>query len=86
MLQISYIINGAKLGGATGAMAPLVFWSRNQSLVVSKWHQLFLPSFGANVHYENSKLLFFILHFVLRYFSPLNIDINQNIGHSLEKQ
>ena len=56
MLQISYIINGAKLGGATGAMAPLVFWSqslkslkkfRNQSLVVSKWHQLFLPSFGA---------------------------------------
>ena len=34
MLQISYIINGAKLGGATGAMAPLVFWSRNQSLVV----------------------------------------------------
>ena len=50
MLQISYIINGAKLGGATGAMAPLVFWSRNQSLVVSKWHQLFLPSFGANDH------------------------------------
>ena len=33
--------NGAELGGATGAMAPLVFWSRslkksrNQSLVVS---------------------------------------------------
>ena len=37
------ICNGAELGGATGAMAPLVFWSRsiksleksrNQSLVV----------------------------------------------------
>ena len=37
------IFNGAELGGATGAMAPLVFWSRsikslkksrNQSLVV----------------------------------------------------
>ena len=37
------MINGAELGGATGAMAPLVFWSRslkksrksrNQSLVV----------------------------------------------------
>ena len=23
------IFNGAKLGGATGAMAPLVFWSRS---------------------------------------------------------
>ena len=48
--------NGAELGGATGAMAPLVFWSRslkksrNQSLVVTKWQQLFLPSFGANGH------------------------------------
>ena len=35
-----WMINGAKLGGAIGAMAPLVFWSRslkksrNQSLVV----------------------------------------------------
>ena len=38
------MINGAELGGATGAMAPLGFWSRslkksrksqNQSLVVS---------------------------------------------------
>ena len=57
MLQISYIINGAKLGGATGAMAPLVFWSRNQSLVVSKWHQLFLPSFGADVVYVGTKNL-----------------------------
>ena len=54
MLQISYIINGAKLGGA---MAPLVFWSRNQSLVVSKWHQLFLPSFGADVVYVGTKNL-----------------------------
>ena len=51
------MINGAELGGATGAMAPLVFWSRSQkkSRKVSKsksrgleWHQLFLPSFGAN--------------------------------------
>ena len=49
--------NGAELGGATGAMAPLVFWSRSlkKSRKVSKsksrsleWHQLFLPSFGAN--------------------------------------
>ena len=39
--KITYkISNGAELGGATGAMAPLVFWSRslkksrNQSLVV----------------------------------------------------
>ena len=53
------IDNGAELVGATGAMAPLVFWSRSQkkSRKVSKsksrgleWHQLFLPSFGANVH------------------------------------
>ena len=53
------ITNGAELGGATGAMAPLVFWSRSikKSRKVSKsksrgleWHQLFLPSFGANVH------------------------------------
>ena len=51
------ILNGAELGGATGAMAPLVFWSRSikKSRKVSKsksrsleWHQLFLPSFGAN--------------------------------------
>ena len=51
------IYNGAELGGATGAMAPLVFWSRSikKSRKVSKsksrsleWHQLFLPSFGAN--------------------------------------
>ena len=57
------ILNGAELGGATGAMAPLVFWSRSikKSRKVSKsksrsfeWHQLFLPSFGAN---ENSILL-----------------------------
>ena len=66
-----YICNGAELGGATGAMAPLVFWSRslkksrksrNQSLVSLEWHQLFLPLFGANVYlyvrhkkYQNSK-------------------------------
>ena len=52
-----HINNGAELGGATGAMAPLVFWSRSikKSRKVSKsksrsleWHQLFLPSFGAN--------------------------------------
>ena len=59
--------NGAKLGGATGAMAPLVFWSqslkksRNQSLVVvlvvSKWHQLILPSFGANVYETMAHIL-----------------------------
>ena len=56
------MVNGAELGGATGAMAPLVFWSRtrsikksrNQSLVVSKWHQLFLPSFGANENNDES--------------------------------
>ena len=58
------ICNGAELGGATGALAPLVFWSRSikKSRKVSKsksrgleWHQLFLPSLGAtdysvNVH------------------------------------
>ena len=39
-IKWSEIHNGAELGGATGAMAPLVFWSqslkksRNQSLVV----------------------------------------------------
>ena len=53
------INNGAELGGAIGAMAPLVFWSGSlkKSRKVSKsksrsleWHQLFLPSFGANVH------------------------------------
>ena len=51
------IVNGAELGGATGAMAPLVFWSQSlkKSRKVSKskscsleWRQLFLPSFGAN--------------------------------------
>ena len=51
--------NGAELGGATGAMAPLVFWSRSlkKSQKVSKskscsleWHQLFLPSFGGNAY------------------------------------
>ena len=61
------IFNGAKLGGATGAMAPLVFWSRSlkKSRKVSKskshsleWHQLFLPSFGAD---ENEQAFFFIL-------------------------
>ena len=33
-----FIINGAELGGATGAMAPLVFWSRSlkKSRKVSK--------------------------------------------------
>ena len=55
------IVNGAELGGATGAMAPLVFWSRSlkKSRKVSKsksrsleWHQLFLPSFGANGNEE----------------------------------
>ena len=54
------ISNGAELGGATGAMAPLVFSSQSlkKSRKVSKWksrslewHQLFLPSFGANVNY-----------------------------------
>ena len=58
-LDLTGICNGAELGGATGAMAPLVFWSRSleKSQKVSKsksrsleWHQLFLPSFGANVH------------------------------------
>ena len=53
----THILNGAELGGATGAMAPLVFWSRSlkKSRKVSKsksrsleWHQLFLPSFGAD--------------------------------------
>ena len=51
------IHNGAELGGATGTMAPLIFWSGSlkKSRKVSKsksrsleWHQLFLPSFGAN--------------------------------------
>ena len=54
--------NGAELGGATGAMAPLVFWSRGlkKSRKVSKskshtleWHQLFLPSFGTNDYYTS---------------------------------
>ena len=54
-----YIFNGAELGGATGAMAPLVFWSRSlkksRKVLKSKsrsleWHQLFLPSFGADVY------------------------------------
>ena len=56
----TFIANGAELGGATGAMAPLVFWSRSikKSRKVSKsksrsleWHQLFLPLFGANGHH-----------------------------------
>ena len=58
------IYNGAELGGAIGAMAPLVFWSRSlkKSQKVSKsksrsleWHQLFLPSFGANVYITYQK-------------------------------
>ena len=59
--DLYYIYNGAELGGATGAMAPLVFWSRSlkKSRKVSKsksrsleWHQLFLPSFGANENHQ----------------------------------
>ena len=58
-INLVHIYNGAKLGGATGAMASLVFWSQSikKSQKVSKskshsleWHQLFLPSFGANVY------------------------------------
>ena len=57
--QEKIICNGAELGGAIGAMAPLVFWSRSikKSRKVSKsksrsleWHQLFLPLFGANAY------------------------------------
>ena len=47
------IRNGAELGDATGAMAPLFFWSRKVSKSKSRsleWHQLFLPSFGANAY------------------------------------
>ena len=60
------IDNGAELGSATGAMAPLVFWSRSlkKSRKVSKsksrsleWHQLFLPSFGANAYVFKSNSL-----------------------------
>ena len=63
----SNIINGAELGGATGAMAPLGFWSRSlkKSRKVSKskscsleWHQLFLPSFGANGDTATTTVLF----------------------------
>ena len=55
------MFKGAKLGGATSAMAPLVFWSQSlkKSRKVSKsksrsleWHQLFLPSFGANENHQ----------------------------------
>ena len=65
-----YLINnGAELGGATGAMAPLVFWSRSlkKSRKVSKskshsleWHQLFLTSFGADVNDVYSIFFLFI--------------------------
>ena len=50
------MFKGAKLGGATDAMAPLVFWSGSlkKSRKVSKskyrsskWHQLILLSLGA---------------------------------------
>ena len=67
------IFNGAELGGATGGMAPLVFWSRSikKSWKVSKsksrsleWHQLFLPLFGAN---DNNQ--YYSLN--LTWFSPL---------------
>ena len=53
------IYNGANLGDATGAMAPLVFWSWKVSKSKSRsleWHQLFLPSFGA---YENHQYIVF---------------------------
>ena len=61
----SLMINGAELGGATGAMAPLVFWSRSlkksRKVLKSKsrsleWHQLFLPSFGADGHIYSRSL------------------------------
>ena len=57
-MVLNVICNGAELGGATGAIAPLVFWSRSikksRKVLKSKsrsfeWHQLFLPSFGTNV-------------------------------------
>ena len=36
-ISMRHMINGAELGGATGAMAPLVFWSRiKKSRKVSK--------------------------------------------------
>ena len=53
--------NGAELGGATGAMAPLVVWSGSlkKSRKVSKSkshsfevHQLFLPLLGANEYIQ----------------------------------
>ena len=56
-IALNSMLNGAELGGATGAMAPLVFLVSKSKKVskVSKsksrsleWHQLFLPSFGAN--------------------------------------
>ena len=58
-LSFQVNINGGKLGEATGAMARLVFWSRglkkSRKVLKSKsrsleWHQLFLPSFGADGH------------------------------------
>ena len=58
-----FIDNGAELGGATGAMAPLVFWSRsikksrNQSLVVLRGTSCFcLRSAPMVIHYIMVKL------------------------------
>ena len=54
MLQISYIINGAKLGGATGAMArncknlpPLLQIHRHDQFLKTK------PSSQDNLHFIN---------------------------------
>ena len=79
---MSYLYNGAELGGATGAMAPLVFWSRSlkKSQKVSKskshsleWHQLFLPLFGAN-DYKHTYL--FNIHTYLLIICNTNYIIN----------
>ena len=93
-LQINYgitnsylcITNGSELGGATGAMAPLVFWSRSlkKSRKVSKsksrsleWHQLFLPSFGANENpYDTSTYLLFLFFFNLLFSRAFQLSIN----------
>ena len=66
-MTICVIFNGAKLGGATAAMALLFLVSKSKKvskcleIKVSKWHQLFLPLLGADGNFISSNFEFLIL-------------------------
>ena len=48
------MINGAELGGATGAMAPLVFWSGSEKSLEKSRNQSLLVLSGTSCFYLRS--------------------------------